>query len=158
MRPARSFITISAGAALLLGAGVLIYQKSARSDRPFPGNRAENGQKIYAASCAVCHGVNLEGQANWRIIGEDGILPAPPHNEEGHTWHHGDGLLFDYTKLGGAAALELRGVTGFKSGMPAFSDSLTDDEIRDIWAYIKSTWSPQAQAMQKSQTDSEQLE
>ena len=35
----------------------------------------------------------------------------------------------EYTRLGGATALEVRGGTGFNSGMPAFGETLTDDEI-----------------------------
>ena len=34
-------------------------------------------------------------------------MPAPPHGETGHTWHHDNGLLIAYTKLGGQAALEV---------------------------------------------------
>lgn len=108
----------------------------------------QNGQRLYADQCASCHGANLEGQPDWRTPNEDGILPAPPHDETGHTWHHDNALLFDYTKLGGQAALEQRGVTGFESGMPGFGDILTDDEIWDILAYIRSTWPERIQEMQ----------
>ena len=98
------------------------------------------GQSLYADNCASCHGAKLEGQPNWQSPNADGVLPAPPHDRTGHTWHHDDELLFEYTKLGGAAALEVRGVTGFNSGMPAFNETLTDDDIWDILAYIRSTW------------------
>ena len=47
----------------------------------------ENGFNNYQEYCASCHGVNLEGQANWRSRNQDGTLPAPPHDETGHTWH-----------------------------------------------------------------------
>jgi mono/diheme cytochrome c family protein len=100
----------------------------------------ENGTALYAENCASCHGANLEGQPNWRSVDENGVLPAPPHDETGHTWHHDNGLLFQYSKLGGQEALAQRGVTGFKSGMPGFADTLSDDEIRDILAFIRSTW------------------
>lgn len=87
------------------------------------------GQSLYADNCASCHGATLEGQPNWRSPGADGVLPAPPHDGTGHTWHHDDDLLFEYTNLGGQAALEGRGVKGFNSGMPAFDTVLSDDEI-----------------------------
>jgi len=48
---------------------------------------SENYQEL----CASCHGVNLEGQPNWREYKADGSLPAPPHDEAGHTWHHEGG-------------------------------------------------------------------
>ena len=108
------------------------------------------GQSLYAENCASCHGANLEGQPNWQSPNANGVLPAPPHDEAGHTWHHDDALLFEYTKLGGAVALEIRGVAGFNSGMPAFGETLTDDEIWDILAYIRSTWSEWERGVQAS--------
>lgn len=104
------------------------------------GRDAASGQTLYAENCASCHGDKLEGQPNWQSPGENGILPAPPHDETGHTWHHDNALLFSYTYLGGEKALEERGVTGFKSGMPGFGEALSEDEIWNILAFIQSTW------------------
>ncbi|NVO54325.1 cytochrome c [Rhodobacteraceae bacterium B1Z28] len=109
-----------------------------------------NGQTLYAEQCASCHGVNLEGQPDWQTPDDNGILPAPPHDETGHTWHHDNQLLFEYTRLGGEAALTARGVDGFASGMPGFGDPLTDDDIWDILAYIRSTWPERVQEIQAS--------
>ncbi|WP_299207627.1 cytochrome c [uncultured Tateyamaria sp.] len=108
------------------------------------------GQTLYQAQCAACHGANLEGQPNWRSPNDDGVLPAPPHDETGHTWHHDNQLLFEYTKLGGRGALATRGVTDFNSGMPAFEGVISDDEIWDILAYIRSTWPERVQEMHAS--------
>ncbi|WP_170399995.1 c-type cytochrome [Ruegeria arenilitoris] len=119
---------------------------------------ALKGAVLYAEFCASCHGANLEGQPNWRAPNEDGTLPAPPHDETGHTWHHGDALLFDYTKQGGAAVLEARGVSDFASGMPGFGDSLSDQQIWDILAYVKSTWPKRIREMQAVRTESEQMQ
>ena len=47
----------------------------------------ENGKQIYAKNCASCHGINLEGQKNWMSRLPDGLMPAPPHDKTGHTWH-----------------------------------------------------------------------
>ncbi len=102
-----------------------------------------------AQQCASCHGANLEGQPNWRTPDENGVLPAPPHDETGHTWHHDNQLLFDYTKLGGAQALVARGITGFNSGMPGFAGVISDQEIWDILAYIQSTWPERVQDIQR---------
>lgn len=109
-----------------------------------------SGRSLYDAHCASCHGADLEGQPDWRMPDENGILPAPPHDETGHTWHHDNGLLFDYTKHGGAATLAAGGITGFNSGMPAFSGTLSDDEIWDILGYIRSTWPQHVQDIQSS--------
>ena len=105
------------------------------------------GSRVYTAQCASCHGVKLQGQPDWKVRKSDGVLPAPPHDATGHTWHHSDDLLFGYTKLGGQA-LMLKGV---KSGMPAFGAFLNDDDICAALAYIKSTWPPEIQAKQAHQ-------
>lgn len=93
------------------------------------------GETLYAENCASCHGAELEGQPDWRRRLDTGRMPAPPHDETGHTWHHSDRNLFVVTK-GGVGAV----VPGYESDMPAFEGVLTDDEIVDVLAYIKSTW------------------
>ena len=98
------------------------------------------GQVIYAENCAACHGENLEGAPDWQTQNADGTWPAPPHDATGHTWHHDNILLFQTTKLGGQGALALRGITNFTSGMPAFEDTLSDDDIWNVLAFIRSTW------------------
>ena len=45
----------------------------------------KNGKQIYVQNCASCHGVNLEGQKNWQSRLPDGLMPAPPHDNTGHT-------------------------------------------------------------------------
>ncbi len=110
------------------------------------------GSALYAQHCASCHGVNLEGQADWHIANADGILPAPPHDDSGHTWHHDDQTLIQYTRLGGAALMAQAGVDGFKSGMPGFGQILSDAEIIAILDYIKSRWSDRARKVQRDRT------
>jgi len=99
----------------------------------------ENGAELYARHCAACHGTNLEGQPEWRSPKADGSYPAPPHDAEGHTWHHDDAMLTDYVARGGQAVLDEMGVS-FRSAMPAFGETLTADEITAILDFIKSTW------------------
>ena len=94
------------------------------------------GQGIYVAQCAACHGARLEGQPNWRTRGEDGLLPAPPHDATGHTWHHDDETLFTLTKYGLAGLME----NAPPSGMPVYEDVLSDEEIIAVLSFIKSTW------------------
>jgi len=108
-------------------------------------NRAvvEKGRTIYAEHCASCHGVNLEGQPNWRERDAEGYLPAPPHDASGHTWHHADRQLFELTKHGLGAML---GDTSFKSRMPAYDGVLNDREIIAVLSYIKSRWPKETQA------------
>jgi mono/diheme cytochrome c family protein len=100
------------------------------------------GKQVYADQCAACHGVNLEGQPNWRERKPDGKLPAPPHDASGHTWHHSDAQLFDMTKRGTAA---LAG-PNYQTDMREFGSLLSDAEIWAVLAYIKSTWPPEIRA------------
>ena len=105
-----------------------------------PGEAAvvAKGARIYEAQCASCHGANLEGEPNWRERGADGRLPAPPHDETGHTWHHPDGLLFKLTKEG--PPKEIGNGEPYYSNMPAFAGVLSDEEIVAVLSYIKSRW------------------
>jgi mono/diheme cytochrome c family protein len=115
------------------------------SDAPLPPSGADPrdaakvalGAKLYAANCAVCHGARLEGQANWRERLPSGRLPAPPHDEEGHTWHHTDEVLFGITKYG---VTPKYAPPGYQSDMPAFADKLSDDEIWAVLSFIESHW------------------
>ena len=99
------------------------------------------GRVVYAENCASCHGAALEGQAKWRQRDADGYLPAPPHDETGHTWHHPDSYLFLMTKYG------IENIIGktYPNNMPAYGDKLTDEEILAVLSYIKSTWSDRTQ-------------
>lgn len=128
----------------------LSFTAPALADHELTDRDIGKGQTLYAENCAACHGAELEGQPDWRTPNEDGILPAPPHDETGHTWHHDNALLFDYTKLGGKGALAARGIDDFASGMPAFDGVISDDDIWDILAYIRSTWPEREQASQAS--------
>ncbi|GIX09304.1 cytochrome c [Elioraea sp.] len=101
------------------------------------------GQAVYVEHCAACHGARLEGQPDWQVRGPDGLLPAPPHDASGHTWHHGDDTLLRIVRDGMAAL-----VPGYRTTMPAFAGVLSDAEIRDVLAWIRSTWPPRLQAIQ----------
>ena len=113
-----------------------------------------DGAALYAAHCATCHGADLEGEPDWQRPGPDGRLPAPPHDASGHTWHHGDNFLIDYTRRGGQAVLDDLGVR-YDSAMPAFGDLLTDAEIEAILDYIKASWPEEIRAFQAERTEAE---
>jgi len=100
----------------------------------------KRGQQVYADHCAVCHGVNLEGQPEWWNPNEQGRLPAPPHDPSGHTWHHSDNRLFSIVRDGLG--------TEAPNDMPLFSGVLSDVDIWASLAYIKSTWPPEVRAKQ----------
>ena len=63
----------------------------------------------------------------------DGLMPAPPHDETGHTWHHSDKFLFMITKY------FIEDIIGQKylNNMPAYKDISSDEEIISVLSYIK---------------------
>ena len=148
----KSKLTFGVLAFSILG-GVLAFlylqdRSSLISADPTDASLVALGQTVYADHCSECHGKNLEGEPNWRVRNADGVLPAPPHDETGHTWHHGDDLLFNYTKGGGQ---KIAG-PGFTSGMPPFEDVLSDKEIWAALAFIKSRWPERILRRQQSIT------
>lgn len=133
-----TFVIIAAAA--LIATAAIWYSLSGNTESP--GITPDNvevvklGKVLYAKECASCHGANLEGQPNWRQRLPTGGLPAPPHDETGHTWHHPDAQLFRVTKDGGRKTAP----PGFQSNMPGFGDRYSDREIWAVLSYIKSRW------------------
>jgi mono/diheme cytochrome c family protein len=105
--------------------------------RPDDAAVLAQGQRVYVAHCAACHGAQLEGQPNWRERGPDGRLPAPPHDASGHTWHHADEVLIRITREGVANVAQLK---DYISAMPAYAGALSDDDIIAVLSWIKSRW------------------
>ena len=101
------------------------------------------GEQVYRNNCSSCHGSNLEGQDNWKERDTDGYMPAPPHDETGHTWHHNDQYLYSVTKYGIENFLQL----DYPNNMPIYENVLTDKEILASLSYIKSTWPAEIQKM-----------
>lgn len=137
------FKTLAAlgAAAAVAGAGVIALTGRAGADMPaYMVDDAETialGEQVYTENCASCHGANLEGAPNWRQRDADGLLPAPPHDETGHTWHHDSETLFRITKYGIA---KLIGDPDHRSGMPAYEGELSDEEIIAVLSFIRDTW------------------
>ena len=97
------------------------------------------GRELFASNCAACHGAGGEGQPDWHVRKDDGRLPPPPLNGDGHTWHHADGLLYRIVNEGGKI-FEDPSYPSFKSAMPAFGDQLSHEEIVAVLAHIKDLW------------------
>ncbi|MSO64944.1 MAG: cytochrome c [Alphaproteobacteria bacterium] len=138
-------IGVPAVAALLY----LIWPDSGRG-RADPGNPpfVAQGRELYARHCLSCHGRDLEGERDWQAPKASGRLPAPPHDEGGHTWHHSDGQLFALTKFGP----QVYAGRGYQSDMPGFANQLGDDQIWAVLAYIKSRWPDAIRAYQRDIT------
>lgn len=112
----------------------------------------EAGRDVYAIHCAACHGVELQGQPNWVQADATGMLPAPPHDDSGHTWHHADDQLFEIVKYGAPTAM---GDPDYRSMMPAFIEVLDDQEIYAVLVFIRSTWSDEHKKWQQGANDAQ---
>ena len=141
--PPRPRVLAMVGGAVSAGAALVWLVLGGRADRA----QIEAGRVLYAELCAACHGSNLEGQADWQTPLPNGRMPAPPHGAAGHTWHHADSELFAITKHGMGAL-----VPGYESDMPAFAETLTDDQIKAVLAYIRSTWPRREREYQAGQS------
>ena len=146
-----SAVAVSAVAAIaafaqLLGGDVSTQDVTFRG-QPVTGEQIALGQEVYAQNCASCHGANLEGQPDWKRRLENGRMPAPPHDESGHTWHHSDRLLIDIISNPTEYGL---------SGMPGFGGILAESEIRAVLDYLKSTWGSDERDFQWARTVEDQ--
>lgn len=128
---------------LLVTAGAVVLMRDTAAEENGAAKLAPNdkaivarGRVVYDDACASCHGTNLEGQADWKRRDAQGYLPAPPHDETGHTWHHSDQVLFELTKYGPG---KMAGA-GYRTRMPGFEGLLSDTDILAALSYIKSRW------------------
>lgn len=89
------------------------------------------GGKIFQQNCAVCHGMNAEGQKNWRQRNSKDQFPAPPLNGTGHAWHHSNEVNANTIR---------NGTKQIGGNMPAWKDKLSDDDIDAVIAWFQSNW------------------
>lgn len=87
------------------------------------------GQPLYQQNCASCHG---------DAVTRPPVPFAPPHTDDGHTWHHPDRNLVDWILDGVPLA----------TAMPEFRGQLTEDEVKAVLAYIKTFWPERIQEQQ----------
>jgi len=122
------------GLSLLLVATVAASAQSQTAQQPLT-----NGQRLYAVNCANCHGPRAQGAvkagAEISIISEQGGKQPPDLTDQ--AWDHGstDAAIFTVIKKGVPSTM-----------MPAFAGSLSDTEIRNVVAYVRSLASSSATA------------
>lgn len=139
MNERNPFHWLLGGATLFLAGAIAFALWEARSTiDPTDQALVATGKRIYVGHCSACHRPNLEGQTGWRERLPNGRMPAPPHDASGHTWHHPDAVLFGIVKEGLVPGKYAP--PNHESDMPAFGGILSDNEIRAVLAYIKSTW------------------
>ena len=88
---------------------------------------AERGQTPYLTYCATCHGASGKGDGP---ISET-LDPVPARHSDGtYMGALSDEHLFEVIKRGGPAV-------GLSPIMPGWGGALTDDQIRDVIAFIR---------------------
>jgi mono/diheme cytochrome c family protein len=108
----------------------------------------ERGRVLYAQYCIQCHG----GATGGKMMD----LP-PPHNANGHTWHHPDCQLTN-TVLSGSGEMgdmmrRMMGAAAETPRMPAFKGQLTEEDVGAVLAYIKTWWTAGQRASQARATE-----
>ena len=89
---------------------------------PAGGGTARQGEAIFAAKCAACHGEKGAGKPNDQLVGGSGTLTGdkPPVKTVGSYWPYAT-TLFDY----------------IRRAMPLNeSKTLADDEVYGLAAYL----------------------
>ena len=131
-----ALLAVVAVSSAVVGCGAA--EPSAGEAPPVGEAGQRSGAQIFAAVCATCHGERGDGASDWKVRDEDGRLPPPPLNGDGHTWHHADGVLYQIVRDGGSAF-------GAGSNMPAFGETLTREEIIAVLEYVKTLWAGKTQ-------------
>lgn len=91
------------------------------------------GRAIYDQHCAECHGAQGKGPiGDWRIRDAEGKFPPPPLDDSAHAWHHPTAVLLEVVREGSPQG---------QGNMPAWKEKLSEQEMLDVVAYIKSLWS-----------------
>jgi cytochrome c oxidase cbb3-type subunit 2 len=93
-----------------------------------PGFDAAAGAKLFADTCAVCHGANGQGVpgAFPPLAGDPVVNAADPSQQI-------------VTILNGLSSKMINGTT-YEAAMPAFADQLSDNQIMEIIGHERSSW------------------
>ena len=110
----------------------------------------QKGEPLYRANCQSCHG----GPTGGKMMD----LP-PPHNANGHTWHHPDCQLKEIILNGsgemGEIMRQMMGATEKTPKMPTWKGILSDDDVSAVLAYIKSMWTQEQREFQAKVTQTQ---
>lgn len=112
------------------------------------GHQIAVGLRVYQTQCASCHGSHGEGAPNWQKPDGQGEMPPPPHDREGHTWKHADGMLYRIVRDGWRDPFNKTE----RLTMPAFGKILPPEEIRAVIDYLKTLWAPEQRRFQEEES------
>jgi mono/diheme cytochrome c family protein len=97
------------------------------------------GKAVYEKYCLECHGAGGRGQpGDWRVRDAAGMFPPPPLDDSAHAWHHPTAVLLEVIREGSPQG---------QGRMPAWQGRLSEQQMQDVVAYIKSLWSDEVYAL-----------
>lgn len=108
---------------------VWFWPREEQATQAFPTYPAEvvaQGEEIYRANCATCHGPAGQG---------DPVAGVPALNGSMHAWHHGDAQIAGFLRSG-------------VGRMPAVGAGWSDQEITAVTAFVKQWWDAEQRAYQ----------
>ncbi|MBU2640892.1 MAG: c-type cytochrome [Gammaproteobacteria bacterium] len=137
------FATLVVGLGLAGCDGTPLVQSSDADEtvveRKLDPMQVTRGKAVYEKVCLECHGIGGKGQpGDWRIRDADGHFPPPPLDDSAHAWHHPTAVLLDMIREGSPQG---------QGKMPAWKGKLSEQEMLDGVAYIKSLWSDEVYAL-----------
>jgi len=105
--------------------GVFAAGLAALLDTPRPPRGASRGERLFYALCVTCHGV--DGRGSWRAS----LFLIRPGNlaDAARLDQRSDQYRVDIIKNGGAPI--------GRPGMPAFGAALSEEEIRELVAFVR---------------------
>lgn len=99
--------------------------------RWYTEQQVADGEPLYQAHCAVCHGSDGSATPDWRTTDANGNYPPPPLNGTAHTWHHPLDVLTETIAVGGSQ---------YGGLMPGFGQAIEAEGRLAVIAYIQAWW------------------
>jgi mono/diheme cytochrome c family protein len=114
----------------LAALGLLGTTLLAGGARAEPPGVAAAGQAIFTQNCVVCHGAGGKGDG----IAAAGLNPKPANfNDAVRMAAAPEERRRKVVREGGASI-------GLSAAMPAFKETLSEQDIRDVLAYVRATF------------------
>lgn len=99
--------------------------------RWFTQQQVDQGSLLYQRYCASCHGIRAQATPAWIKPDAAGFYPPPPLNGTAHAWHHPLPELKKTIK------------EGIAGRMPAWKETLNDQQVDAVIAWFQSLWPDQ---------------
>lgn len=100
---------------------IVSFSQIARAQESGQEGSLSSGKEIFQQNCAVCHGPKGDGKG----MGAEGLIPPPSNFTDPGFWKDKTDSFLAHVISNGIGQ------------MPAWSESLTPTQIRDVLLYIK---------------------